>query len=502
MFRFFEGLVDPYIEYQETDAPPTRLWPFLWSFAGPFRKAFAATAFMAIVVAGIEIWLIWYLGHLTDMLSEGAPAEIWQAHWPEFLGVAAFILVVRPILQFLDVALLNNGIGPSWATLIRWRTHRHVMRQSVGWFENDFAGRIANRIMQTPSASNEVVFQVFDAVAYSFAYALGAAILLAGADVRLLVPLFAWFALYAALMVWTVRRVGPASRASSAARSELNGRIVDGYTNIHSVKMFAHHDREIAYGKQAIEGVRQTYAREMRVYSIMGGVLTAQNGLLIVGVVGWAMALYFNGQASVGIVVAATALTLRMNAMTGWIMWAVTNLFQQLGVVSEGMQTISQPVTLVDAPDAPALEVTEGRIEIDGLSHHYGKAAGGLDRVTLSVAPGEKVGLVGPSGAGKSTLVKLLLRFYDAETGVIRIDGQDIAQVRQESLRRAIGMVQQDSALLHRSVRENILYGDPDATEARVEQAARQAEAHETSSSTWRTAAGAGAMTRWWASVA
>ncbi|ROU03094.1 ABC transporter ATP-binding protein [Histidinibacterium lentulum] len=479
MFRKFESLVDPYTPYQETDAPPQRLLPFLWTFVPPFRRLFVVSAILSVAVAGIELWLIWYLGRLTDFLSETPRADIWSIHGLELIAVAVFLLFLRPVIQAFDVALLNNAIGPAWGTLIRWRTHRHVMRQSVGWFENDFAGRIANRIMQTPSASNEVIFQVFDAVTYALSYAVGAAILLGGADPRLLIPLLLWLGLYAGLMVWTIRRVGPASKASSNARSELNGRVVDGYTNIHAVKMFAHHDREIAYAKEAIENVRQTFAREMRIYTIMDGSLTFLNGLLTVGLVGWALVLYLSGQATVGIVVAAAALVLRLSAMTGWIMWAVTNLFQQLGVVAEGMQTLSQPVALTDAQDAKPLRVTEGRIEIDGLSHHYGKDMGGLDGISLTVAPGEKVGLVGPSGAGKSTLVKLLLRFYDAEAGRILIDGQDIRNVTQDSLRQAIGMVQQDSALLHRSVRENILYGNPDAAEEAVLAAARQAEAHD-----------------------
>ncbi len=479
MIRFFESLVDPYTPYQETDRPPARLWPFIRSFAPPFQMVFAWGIAFAAIVALIEIWLIWYLGHLTDTLSTQPAATVWQDNRVEFILVAVFILLIRPAVQIVNEVILNHGIGVNWGTLIRWRTHRHVMRQSVGWFENDFAGRIANRVMQTPSAANEVAFQVFDAVAYAMAYAIGAAVLLAAADVRLLWPLLAWIALYAALLRWAVVHVGPRSKAASSARSKLNGRLVDGYTNIHSVKMFAHHDREIEYGREAIEDVRTTFSNEMRIYTYMNSMLVALNGLLIVGVVGWAMGLYFAGQASVGIVVAASALVLRLNAMTGWIMWAVTNLFQQLGIVAEGMETVSAPVTLIDAPDAAELTMSEGRIDVRGVSHHYGKDAGGLDHIELTVRPGEKVGLVGRSGAGKSTLIKLLLRFYDTEGGRIEIDGQDIAGVTQESLRRAMGVVQQDSALLHRSVRDNILYGRPDASEAEVIAAAERAEAHE-----------------------
>ncbi|MGB7242243.1 MAG: ABC transporter ATP-binding protein, partial [Sulfitobacter sp.] len=359
------------------------------------------------------------------------------------------------------------------------RSHRHVLRQSVGWFENDFAGRIANRIMQTPPAAGEVVFQVFDAISFSLAYLIGAAILLSTSDIRLLVPLLVWFVLYGFLIRWTVQRVGPASQAASDARSQVTGRVVDAYTNIHSVKMFAHDDHEVAYAKEAIEHSRATFQTEMRIFTVMDTSLVVLNGLLIVGVVGWALSLWTQGQASVGAVAAAIALTLRLNAMTGWIMWALTTFFRQLGVVAEGMETIAQPIALTDAARAAPLEIGAGGIEICDLTHHYGQKSGGLDAVNLTVRPGEKIGLVGRSGAGKSTLVKLLLRFYDPESGQILIDGQDITRVRQDSLRLGIGMVQQDSSLLHRSVRDNILYGRSNATEAEVIAAAKQAQAHE-----------------------
>ena len=323
------------------------------------------------------------------------------------------------------------------------------------------------------------MFQVFDAITFSLAYLVGAAVLLWGADVRLVIPLLVWFALYGCLVRWTMQRVGPASKAASDARSEVTGRVVDSYTNIHSVKLFAHHEKERAYAGEAIENARRTFAAEMRIFTVMDISLVVLNGLLIVGVVGWAIGLWMADAATVGVVAAATALTLRLNAMTGWIMWALSSFFRNLGVVAEGMETIAQPIALVDAPDAGPLKLTRGRIEMQAVSHHYGRGAGGLDRLSLTVEPGEKIGLVGRSGAGKSTLVKLLLRFYDSEGGRILIDGQDIAQVTQDSLRSVIGMVQQDSSLLHRSVRDNILYGRPDASEDEVIAAARQAEAHE-----------------------
>jgi len=304
-------------------------------------------------------------------------------------------------------------------------------------------------------------------------------VLLFDADARLVIPLLIWFALYALLIRWTMARVGPASKASSDARSEVTGRVVDSYTNIHSVKLFAHHEAEIDYAREAIVNTRTTFAREMRIYTSMDVMLTALNGFLVVAVVGWAVWLWMQGLASVGIVAAATALTLRLNAMTGWIMWALSTFFRSLGVVAEGMETIAQPIELIDRPDAGALVLDRGAIEIRGLNHHYGRGSGGLQNLNLTIQPGEKLGVIGRSGAGKSTLVKLLLRFYDTEGGQILIDGQDIATVTQDSLRQHIGMVQQDSALLHRSVRENILYGRPDATEAEMIAAAKRAEAHE-----------------------
>ena len=478
MFRFFENLVDPYCAYPQTDTPPTKLWPFMRAYSQPFKQVFVWTAVTSIVVALVEIGLIYYMGWVVDALS-GDPGQVWQNHGAFLIALALFILVLRPGLHVVNVLLMNNTILPNYGTLFRWRAHRHVLRQSVGWFENDFAGRIANRIMQTPPAAGEAVFQVFDAITFSLAYLLGAWVLLAQADLRLSVPLLGWFLLYGVLIRWTIKRVGPASKASSDARSTVTGRVVDAYTNIHSVKMFAQGNEELGYAKTAIEATRQTFQVEMRISTLMEIGLVVLNGLLIVGVVGWALALWMQGEASIGVVAAATALTLRLNAMTGWIMWALSSFFRQLGVVSEGMETISQPIEMVDTSRAQPLTITEGKVEVQGLSHHYGRQSGGLSDVSFTIRPGEKIGLVGRSGAGKSTLLKLLLRFYDIETGQIMIDGQSVSDVTQDSLRGQIGMVQQEGALLHRSIRDNILYGRADAGDQAMIQAARQAKAHE-----------------------
>ena len=478
MFRFFENLVDPYCAYPQTDTPPTKLWPFMRAYSQPFKQVFVWAAVTSIIVALVEIGLIYYMGWVVDALS-GDPAQVWQNHGAFLIALALFILVLRPGLHVVNVLIMNNTILPNYGTLFRWRAHRHVLRQSVGWFENDFAGRIANRIMQTPPAAGEAVFQVFDAITFSLAYLLGAWVLLAQADLRLSVPLLGWFLLYGVLIRWTIKRVGPASKASSDARSTVTGRVVDAYTNIHSVKMFAQGNEELGYAKTAIEATRQTFQVEMRISTLMEIGLVVLNGLLIVGVVGWALALWMQGEASIGVVAAATALTLRLNAMTGWIMWALSSFFRQLGVVSEGMETISKPIEMVDIAGAQPLTITEGKIEVQGLSHHYGRQSGGLSDVSFTIQPGEKIGLVGRSGAGKSTLLKLLLRFYDIETGQIMIDGQSVSDVTQDSLRGQIGMVQQEGALLHRSIRDNILYGCADAGDPAMIQAARQAKAQE-----------------------
>lgn len=479
MFRFFERFVDPYESYVPSDTPPQKLLSFLWSFAGPIKRVLFYAAILSVVVAAVEVLTLNFLGQLIDLLANTPRDQVWASHGGWLVGLALFLLFVRPLFQWLHTGTIFVGMLGFIATVVRWRSHRHVMRQSIGWFEDDFAGRIANRVTQTPGAVEEVASMTIEALAYAAAYTAGAFVLLGAADPWLMLPLAIWLVAYLSLLRWSVRHITPASEAHSAARSKFTGRIVDGYTNIHSVKMFAHHDREESYVKDAIEEVKQAQLREMRIFAWMETGLITLNGLLIVGVIGWAIVLWTNGSASVGIVAASSALVLRLNAMCGWIMWAVTHLFQNLGVVKEGMETIAQPITLLDASKAKPLQVPHGRIDVQEVSHHYGRGSGGLDRISLTIEPGEKVGLVGRSGAGKSTLVKLLLRFYDVESGRILIDDQDVAHVTQDSLRAAIGMVQQDNALLHRSIADNLTFGRPDATKAEMIAAAQKAQADE-----------------------
>ena len=478
MFRFFENLVDPFSKYKELYNPPNTIRSFLMDYTKPFVGVFAITGVVATLAAASEIYLIYLLGWIIDIVS-GDPSDVFKNHSNFFIWAIVFVLIVRPLIFALDVLLINNTLMVNVATLFRWRAHKHVLRQSIGWFENDFAGRIANRVMQTPRSAGEVVFQVFDALGYSLAYVFGGLILLNSVDFRLMLPMAVWFLLYLCLIVWVVRNISPASKASSDARSNLNGQIVDTYTNIHSVKLFAYQNQELDSAKAAIEQTRQTFAKEMRLYTIMDFGLNILNGLLTISLIGVSIFLWYIGEATAGTIAAASALAIRLNAMTGWIMWAISSFFRELGVIQEGMGTLADPIKLRDHENANILEITKAQIEVKSLSHHYGLKSGGLNKLNVTFRENEKVGLVGRSGAGKSTLLKLILRFYDVEAGEIHIDGQNIARVTQDSLHKNIGVVQQDSSLLHRSIRENICYGKSNATESEIIAAAKKAHAHD-----------------------
>lgn len=444
-----------------------------------FRKVMALNVTTSFATAGAEVFLIFYLGRLIDLMASSSPGEFWANHGVELGLVLVFILVLRPIIQTLDTALIKNAIQPNLAALGRWRAHRHVLRQPVGWFESDYAGRIANRVVQMPAAAGDLVFQVMNAMTFTVAYMVGAGVLLANADPVLLIPLAIWLGLYVCLLRWSLKRIRPAARASSAARSRTLGFIVDSYSNINSVKLFSHTDCETKTAVEILENHRKTYMAENRIVTAMDAGLVVLNGVLIVSVVGWALVMWTNEMATVGVVTSAGALALRINAMTGWIFGALSAFFRALGVVSEGMETVAQPIGMHDAPAAHDFDLKQGGIEVCNLSHHYGRDSGGLKNISFSIKPGEKLALVGRSGAGKSTLVKALLRLFDPEQGRVSIDGSNIAAVTQESLRANIGVVQQESMLLHRSIRDNILYGRPDASEADFIAAAKKAEAHE-----------------------
>lgn len=482
MFARFENLTDPFAP-APPGAPPNRLFPFMAYMLRPVRGVIAAACVAGLFVALIETSLIFYAGRVVDMLAETAaadgPAALWSTNGAELAALAALVMLGRPLLITLQMTLVNQSLSINLVALARWRAHRHMLGQSVGVFQNDFAGRIAARVMQTGKAVEDAVYGAVEAILYCSAYVAGSALVLAAADVRLIVPLAAWLTLYGALLAWLVPKMGRAAELTSDRRSALNGRLVDAYANIDAVKLFAHAGREEAEGRAAIADLRDADGAEMRLLTMMSIGLSVSGGVLLVGTGGTAIWLWTLGQTSIGAVAAAIALSLRLNSMMGWIMWITSQMFQHAGVIREGMRTISLPHEITDAPGAPDLRLTDGAIAFRGLRHSYGREAGGLAHVDLSIRGGERVGLVGRSGAGKSTLVKLLLRFHEAEGGAIEIDGKNIAGVTQNSLRAAIGMVGQEASLMHRSVRDNIRYGRPDATQAQVEAAARQVAAHD-----------------------
>ncbi|MDP4944802.1 MAG: ABC transporter ATP-binding protein/permease, partial [Alishewanella sp.] len=366
---------------------------------------------------------------------------------------------------------------------IRWQAHRYLLRQSVSFYQNDFAGRIATKVMQTSLAVRETVMKLLDVLVYVTVYFSAMLFFVADADLRLIIPMLVWLVLYIALQMYFVPRLKRVSTAQADARSEMTGRLVDSYTNINTIKLFSYTQREERYAKDSMEVFLKPVYQQMRLATGLSVSVQSLNYILVFCIAALALYLWAGSAITVGAIAIAVSLALRLNGMAQWIMWEVSSLFENIGTVADGIATLSQPAQIQDKANAPSLQVSQGAIRFDAVSFNYGKDASQshkapvLSALSLEIKPGEKIGLVGRSGAGKSTLVNLLLRFYDVEQGRILIDGQDISQVSQESLRRHIAMVTQDTSLLHRSVRDNISYGKPDATEQELLTAAEQAEA-------------------------
>jgi len=478
MFRFFENLIDPYAEY-EARTPPKALWPYFKMHLVPYRRLLPYMIGVGIVVALMESGLIFYSGRVIDMMETSGAGAVWVDHGVELILAAFFVLFARPLIIGLNHLLLEQSLVSNMQEQARWRAHKHMLGQSSSFFQNDFAGRLANRVMQMGPATEDTVYMFFEGIFYALVYVLGAIVLLAGMDWRIAMPMVIWLVLYVLYVRIVARKVAYASERMSATRSLVTGRVVDAYTNCESVKLFANAKREENYSKLAMRRHRVRFQRFLRLMTSLSFGLAAMNGVLMVSVIGPAIYLWTQGTVSIGATAAASALVIRLNGMTGWIMWVTIRMFEHLGTLRESLESVGVPHGVVDALEAPALVVSKGEIKFDDLSHHYGKDEGGLDHVKLTIKPGEKIGLVGRSGAGKSSLVNLLLRFRDVEQGGILIDGQNVCEVTQESLRAQIGVVTQDSSLLHRSVRANILYGRPDATEAMMVEAAKRAEAHD-----------------------
>ncbi|MFC5695291.1 ABC transporter ATP-binding protein [Pseudomonas sp. GCM10022186] len=478
LFQRFERLIDVFRQAPD-EMPPRNVLRFYVHYLRQVWPVFSALLLVGLIVALIEVALFSFLGRIVDLVQATPGGELFARHGPELLWMAVVALILRPLFNSLHDLLVHQAINPSLTNLIRWQSHRYVLKQSLGFFQNDFAGRIAQRIMQTGNSLRDSAVQAVDALWHVLIYALSSLVLFAEADWRLMLPLLVWIAGYIGAIFYFVPRVKQRSVESSDARSRLMGRIVDGYTNIATLKLFAHTRKEEDYAREAIdEQTRKTQAMA-RVITSMDATITGMGGLLIVTTCGLALWLWNQGLISVGAIALATGLVIRIINMSGWIMWVVTGIFDNIGQVQDGMQTISVPRQVTDRPDAKPLAVRQGEVRFEHVDFHYGKGSGVIENLDLRVRPGEKIGLVGPSGAGKSTLVNLLLRLYDLEGGRILIDGQDIAQVTQESLRAQIGMVTQDTSLLHRSIRDNLLYGRPGASDADLREAVRKARADE-----------------------
>jgi ATP-binding cassette subfamily B multidrug efflux pump len=476
MFGFFERLVDPFQTYVR-QTPSNGVWEFLADNLRPLKHVMAASLALTAVGAVIEVWLIGYGARVVDLMTTTPPSEFWARHGLELFIVAAFVLVLRPLSPLVRESLDDIAFRPNAVTLVRWRAHRHVLGQSVGWFRNDMAGRLAARVQEVGTSTTGAAYAVLHTLAYVAVYTAASLWLLAVVDTRLMLPLVLWVGVYFGLMAYAVPRFSRASERYQGAVSALSGTMIDTYANIDTIKLFADPDGEDREGRQRFEATRRTFFGVQRLEVTINAGMVFLGSLLIVGLIGHAVLLWQSGSAPIGIVAAALALSFRMVSMAEWLLDAASDLFGSIGTLRDTLKTIAQPIDIMDKAGASPLKIDGGAIRLTGVSHRYGADTGGLDDVSLAIRAGEKVGLVGRSGAGKSTLVNLVLRFYEAEAGTIEIDGQNIRDVTQDSLRRHIAMVSQDATLLHRSVRDNIAYGQVDASQAEIAAAARKAAA-------------------------
>lgn len=480
MLGFFERLTNPFPDREPTQ-PPTGLFAFCLHYSKGMVLPLILMSVATALLAALEVSLFGYMGQLVDWLVTKNPQTFWQEEQDTLITMAVVMLVLLPALVFFHSALIHQTILGNYPMSIRWLAHRYLLKQSLGFYQNEFAGRIATKVMQTALAVRETATKLLDVMVYVVVYFGSMLYLIADADWRLVLPMVAWLVIYTGLQFYFVPRLKQVATEQADARSEMTGRIVDSYTNISTIKLFSHTARESEYARDSMQLFLVPVYRQMRLATWLNICVQGLNYLLVFSIATLAIWLWSVNAVSVGSIAIAVSLALRLNGMSQWIMWEVSALFENIGTVADGIATLAQPQHIVDKADAKPIEVTQGRIEFKQLNFNYGKDAGDqgpvIDGLELSIKPGEKVGLVGRSGAGKSTLVNLLLRFYDVHSGQILIDGQDIKTVSQESLRAHIAMVTQDTSLLHRTVRENILYGRPGASEAEMIEAARLAEA-------------------------
>ena len=445
MFRYFETRIDPFRAHDET-MPPNTLIGFYARYCRQVWLWLACLMAVGLVVSLIEVTILRFVGPIVDLLRATTPAHLLQDCGETFL-LMALAIAARPLAAIAHDLLTQQNIAPGWTNLIRWQTHRYVLRQSLDYFANDFAGRIASNVIQTGPALRESVVQIIDALWFVTIFAASALVILAEADWRLVLPLTAWILAYASVLAYFVPRVRRRAEVIAHMRAILTGRIVDSYTNIQTVKLFAQTEGEDAHAAEALADHLKAFHRQTRLITLMNAVVSATNCVLLLGTGGLAVWLWAGGVLTLGDIAIASGLAIRITTMSGWVMWTSIGIFDNVGIVQEGMRTIARPQGLVDRPDASMLVARRGAIRFENVRFHYGKEGGVIDDLSFAIAPGEKVGLVGRSGAGKTTIAQLLLRFHDLESGRILIDGQDIAKVTQDSLRRQIGMVTQDTSL-------------------------------------------------------
>lgn len=478
MFRWFENRLDPFPKAEPVQ-PPTGFFAFCYHFTKGSEKYLIIVALLMALVAITEVWLFGFLGSIVDWLSAQERASFLANEWLKLAAMSAVVLIGLPLLVWFQSLIMHQTLLGNYPMRIRWLVHRYLLKQSMSYYQDEFPGRVATKLMQTALSVRQVVISFIEVINYIGVYFLAMFVLIASADLRLILPLLGWVIVYAILLYIFVPRLGKVSQQQADARSIMTGRIVDSYTNIQTVKLFSHGARETSFARDGMDDFLFTVHKQMRLVTLLYGLLYIINCLLLFASAALAIGLWLNEAVSLGAVAVVIGLVLRLFGMSQMVMWQLTQLFEAIGTVQDGIGSIAVSRTVEDKPQAPVLQVRNGGIEFENVDFHYGKASGVMQGLNLNIKPGEKVGIVGRSGAGKSTLVNLLLRFYDVQSGRILIDGQNIAEVQQDSLRAHIGMVTQDTSLLHRSVRDNILYGRPNATEEELLHAAKRAHADE-----------------------
>ncbi|APY28640.1 TPA: ABC transporter ATP-binding protein [Neisseria meningitidis] len=475
IFSWFESRIDPYPE-AAPKTPEKGLWRFIWSNMAGVRKWIAALAALTAGIGIMEALVFQFMGKIVEWLGKYAPAELFAEKGWELAAMAA-MMVFSVVWAFAASNVRLQTLQGVFPMRLRWNFHRLMLNQSLGFYQDEFAGRVSAKVMQTALALRDAVMTVADMVVYVSVYFITSGVILASLDSWLLLPFIGWIVGFASVMRLLIPKLGQTAAWQADARSLMTGRITDAYSNIATVKLFSHGAREAAYAKQSMEEFMVTVRAQMRLATLLHSCSFIVNTSLTLSTAALGIWLWHNGQVGVGAVATATAMALRVNGLSQYIMWESARLFENIGTVGDGMATLSKPHTILDKPNALPLKVSQGEIKFEHVDFSYEAGKPLLNGFNLTIRPGEKVGLIGRSGAGKSTIVNLLLRFYEPQSGTVSIDGQDISGVTQESLRAQIGLVTQDTSLLHRSVRDNIIYGRPDATDAEMVSAAERAEA-------------------------